>query len=197
MKKENESVSSTTINKLEDSNFIPVQKEEKRRKKRKRTDDSELGEIRKKKIKTEKEEEMPQKNNQNDGVKRLELAILDLEGSTPKMQLHDRLQSFRTRPDEDFQCQAIVECNPSCSWSEELSFWELKILLVLLQVIIRWKERKYEDGIKWKFLEHRGPLFAPAYDPLPDDVKFYYNACCNETAILQMPASGNDIVFMF
>lgn len=37
--------SSTTINKLEDSNFIPVQKEEKRRKKRKRTDDSELGEM--------------------------------------------------------------------------------------------------------------------------------------------------------
>lgn len=42
----------------------------------------------------------------------------------------------------------------------------------------RWKERKYEDGIKWKFLEHRGPLFAPAYDPLPDDVKFYYNGNC-------------------
>uniref|UniRef100_A0A7M4EEZ8 DNA topoisomerase I DNA binding eukaryotic-type domain-containing protein n=1 Tax=Crocodylus porosus TaxID=8502 RepID=A0A7M4EEZ8_CROPO len=40
----------------------------------------------------------------------------------------------------------------------------------------RWEERKYKEGIKWKFLEHQGPLFAPAYDPLPDDVKFHYNA---------------------
>ncbi|KYO37892.1 hypothetical protein Y1Q_0010331 [Alligator mississippiensis] len=125
MKKENESVSSTTINKLEDSNFIPVQKEEKRRKKRKRTDDSELGEIRKKKIKTEKEEEMPQKNNQNDGVKRLELAILDLEGSTPKMQLHDRLQSFRTRPDEDFQCQGGRRGNTKMVSNG--SFWNIEV----------------------------------------------------------------------
>ncbi|XP_056334006.1 LOW QUALITY PROTEIN: DNA topoisomerase I, mitochondrial [Danio aesculapii] len=38
-----------------------------------------------------------------------------------------------------------------------------------------WEEEKYENGIKWKFLEHKGPYFPPAYQPLPDDVKFYYN----------------------
>ena len=39
-----------------------------------------------------------------------------------------------------------------------------------------WEEKKEkDDGTKWKFLEHRGPLFAPAYDPLPPHVKFYYN----------------------
>lgn len=38
-----------------------------------------------------------------------------------------------------------------------------------------WEEEKYEDGIKWKFLEHKGPYFPPEYQPLPDDVKFYYN----------------------
>ncbi|TSK38475.1 DNA topoisomerase 1 [Bagarius yarrelli] len=38
-----------------------------------------------------------------------------------------------------------------------------------------WEEEKYEDGIKWKFLEHKGPYFPPEYQPLPDNVKFYYD----------------------
>lgn len=38
----------------------------------------------------------------------------------------------------------------------------------------RWEEEKYEDGVKWKFLEHKGPYFPPDYQPLPDDVHFYY-----------------------
>lgn len=37
-----------------------------------------------------------------------------------------------------------------------------------------WEEEKREDGVKWTFLEHKGPVFAPAYDPLPKDIKFYY-----------------------
>uniref|UniRef100_A0A3B4ZUZ4 DNA topoisomerase I n=1 Tax=Stegastes partitus TaxID=144197 RepID=A0A3B4ZUZ4_9TELE len=36
-------------------------------------------------------------------------------------------------------------------------------------------EEKYEDGVKWKFLEHNGPYFPPEYQPLPDNVLFYYN----------------------
>ncbi|XP_077127483.1 DNA topoisomerase I, mitochondrial isoform X2 [Ranitomeya variabilis] len=38
-----------------------------------------------------------------------------------------------------------------------------------------WEEKNYEDGVKWKFLEHRGPYFAPGYEPLPDDVRFLYD----------------------
>ncbi|KAG5848539.1 hypothetical protein ANANG_G00099530 [Anguilla anguilla] len=38
-----------------------------------------------------------------------------------------------------------------------------------------WEEEKYEDGVKWKFLEQKGPYFPPEYQPLPDNVKFYYN----------------------
>ncbi|XP_052815915.1 DNA topoisomerase I, mitochondrial-like [Mya arenaria] len=38
-----------------------------------------------------------------------------------------------------------------------------------------WEEKKVDDGSKWQFLEHKGPLFAPAYEPLPDDVHFYYD----------------------
>ncbi|XP_062860294.1 DNA topoisomerase I, mitochondrial [Trichomycterus rosablanca] len=38
-----------------------------------------------------------------------------------------------------------------------------------------WEEERYEDGVKWKFLEHKGPYFPPDFQPLPDDVKFYYD----------------------
>uniref|UniRef100_A0A663LRF0 DNA topoisomerase I n=1 Tax=Athene cunicularia TaxID=194338 RepID=A0A663LRF0_ATHCN len=38
-----------------------------------------------------------------------------------------------------------------------------------------WEEEKKEDGVKWTQLEHRGPYFAPVYEPLPDDVRFYYD----------------------
>ncbi|XP_053661287.1 DNA topoisomerase I, mitochondrial [Anopheles marshallii] len=38
-----------------------------------------------------------------------------------------------------------------------------------------WEEEKRDDGVKWKFLEHKGPVFAPAYEPLPSHVRFEYN----------------------
>lgn len=41
-----------------------------------------------------------------------------------------------------------------------------------------WKEEKKPDGVKWNSLTHNGPLFAPAYEPLPSHVKFYYDKKC-------------------
>ncbi|KAA0707692.1 DNA topoisomerase 1 [Triplophysa tibetana] len=38
-----------------------------------------------------------------------------------------------------------------------------------------WEEERYTDGSKWRFLEHKGPVFAPPYEPLPNNVKFYYD----------------------
>nr|XP_034825713.1 DNA topoisomerase I, mitochondrial isoform X2 [Maniola hyperantus] len=38
-----------------------------------------------------------------------------------------------------------------------------------------WEESKKDDGTKWTFLEHKGPLFAPPYEPLPQNVKFRYD----------------------
>ncbi|CAG9806692.1 unnamed protein product [Chironomus riparius] len=38
-----------------------------------------------------------------------------------------------------------------------------------------WEEEKKNDGTKWSFLEHKGPVFAPPYEPLPDSVKFEYD----------------------
>lgn len=45
----------------------------------------------------------------------------------------------------------------------------------VLGISSRWEEEKKEDGVKWTQLEHRGPYFAPLYEPLPDDVQFYYD----------------------
>ncbi|KAL1286227.1 DNA topoisomerase 1 [Trichinella pseudospiralis] len=38
-----------------------------------------------------------------------------------------------------------------------------------------WEEEKRDDSVKWKFLEHKGPVFAPPYEPLPSSVNFYYD----------------------
>ncbi|KAA0715106.1 DNA topoisomerase 1 [Triplophysa tibetana] len=55
-----------------------------------------------------------------------------------------------------------------------------------------WEEEKYEHGIKWKFLEHKGPYFPPEYQPLPDDVKFYYNG---KAVKLNPPAEEGALYF--
>lgn len=53
------------------------------------------------------------------------------------------------------------------------------IFTVIMEMIYlldsRWEEERYTDGVKWKFLEHKGPVFAPAYEPIPSHVKFYYD----------------------
>merc|ERR1712142_1440175 len=38
-----------------------------------------------------------------------------------------------------------------------------------------WDEEPLPDGVKWRTLEHMGPYFPPEYDPLPKNVKFYYD----------------------
>ena len=32
-----------------------------------------------------------------------------------------------------------------------------------------------DSGVKWKFLEHKGPVFAPPYEPLPHNIHFKYD----------------------
>lgn len=56
-------------------------------------------------------------------------------------------------------------------------------LLIERYAFFRWEEEKKSDGTKWHFLEHKGPVFAPPYEPLPPNVKFYYNG--KETKLSQ------------
>jgi len=39
----------------------------------------------------------------------------------------------------------------------------------------RWEEEQRAEGVKWKTLEHKGPVFAEPYQRVPSNVKFYYN----------------------
>ncbi|XP_017115033.1 DNA topoisomerase 1 isoform X2 [Drosophila elegans] len=38
-----------------------------------------------------------------------------------------------------------------------------------------WEEEKRADGVKWTTLEHKGPVFAPPYERVPRNVRFYYD----------------------
>jgi len=39
-----------------------------------------------------------------------------------------------------------------------------------------WEEdNALPEGVKWRFLEHKGPMFCAEYDPLPEYVRFWYD----------------------
>lgn len=52
---------------------------------------------------------------------------------------------------------------------------DMFIVKIMCNSFSRWEEEKKSGGQKWSFLEHKGPIFAPAYEPLPPNVKFFYD----------------------
>uniref|UniRef100_H2RMK6 DNA topoisomerase I n=1 Tax=Takifugu rubripes TaxID=31033 RepID=H2RMK6_TAKRU len=55
-----------------------------------------------------------------------------------------------------------------------------------------WEEERSTDGSKWRFLEHKGPVFAPPYEPLPDKVKFYYDG-----KLMKLAAPAEEVATFF
>ncbi|XP_027766212.1 DNA topoisomerase 1-like, partial [Empidonax traillii] len=53
-----------------------------------------------------------------------------------------------------------------------------------------WEEEKKDDGVKWTQLEHKGPYFAPLYEPLPEDVRFYYDASALDSFLMDPGKEG-------
>lgn len=41
--------------------------------------------------------------------------------------------------------------------------------------LLRWEEEKRDDNVKWTTLEHKGPVFAPPYERVPRNVRFFYD----------------------
>jgi len=71
--------------------------------------------------------------------------------------------------------KAKVKSEPAGSPSKKMTKKE-KEAEAEKQVWKWWEEsEQLPEGVKWRFLEHQGPLFAPDYEPLPPEVKFYYN----------------------
>ncbi|XP_063802040.1 DNA topoisomerase I, mitochondrial-like isoform X2 [Pseudophryne corroboree] len=137
----------------EDEDFVPVKKPEKQAKKRARQRAADEDDFKsKKKIKIEKDEEQPRKKTTSklDGKNKIK--------NEPKEE-GDKKPKKKTQEEREAAAALKVKKKEE----EEQKRWRW------------WEEEKYEDGIKWKFLEHKGPVFAPPYDPLPQNVKFYYN----------------------
>uniref|UniRef100_A0A3Q3ERF7 DNA topoisomerase 1 n=1 Tax=Labrus bergylta TaxID=56723 RepID=A0A3Q3ERF7_9LABR len=65
-------------------------------------------------------------------------------------------------------------------------------LVYILLLLIRWEEERSTDGSKWRFLEHKGPVFAPPYEPLPDKVKFYYDG-----KLMKLSAPAEEVATFF
>ncbi|XP_020327857.1 DNA topoisomerase 1 [Oncorhynchus kisutch] len=55
-----------------------------------------------------------------------------------------------------------------------------------------WEEERSTDGSKWKFLEHKGPVLAPPYEPLPGHVRFFYDG-----KLLRLSAPAEEVATFF
>merc|ERR1712088_900176 len=55
-----------------------------------------------------------------------------------------------------------------------------------------WEEEKKDDGKKWYFLEHNGPLFAPEYERLPKNVRFYYDG-----AVMKLSLEAEEVATFY
>ncbi|XP_038828889.1 DNA topoisomerase 1-like isoform X2 [Salvelinus namaycush] len=70
-------------------------------------------------------------------------------------------------------CQS-VKFNRSWSAVYSLRFYRTNVK-IKHEPKARWEEGNSNNGIKWTTLEHKGPLFPPEYEPLPNNVSFFYN----------------------
>ncbi|XP_071973366.1 DNA topoisomerase I, mitochondrial-like isoform X2 [Engystomops pustulosus] len=148
-KADDESSSITVKIEPEDEDFVSVKI--KQGKKRARQEEANIDpsvKSKKKKIKIEGDEEQPAEKSKQDGKRKIKKVKNDNE-KKPKKTKEEREAAFALKVKKKEE--------------EEQARWRW------------WEEEKYEDGMKWKFLEHKGPVFAPLYDPLPKDVKFYYD----------------------
>ncbi|ESO04310.1 hypothetical protein HELRODRAFT_79183, partial [Helobdella robusta] len=53
-----------------------------------------------------------------------------------------------------------------------------------------WKEKRKNENIKWRTLEHKGPCFAPPYQCLPRNVRFYYDKIATKLSLEAEEAAG-------
>ncbi|XP_030624106.1 DNA topoisomerase 1 isoform X2 [Chanos chanos] len=114
----------------------------------KRERDVDESEYKPKKIKTENEKKVKKRKKEDDDYEDYE----DYEDPKPKKKTKDQMKT-----------KEETGGGKKKSKKEQEEKWKW------------WEEERYTDGSKWKFLEHKGPVFAPPYEPLPSHVRFYYD----------------------
>ncbi|XP_069073953.1 DNA topoisomerase I, mitochondrial-like isoform X2 [Pleurodeles waltl] len=164
-----------------DQDFVNTHKKGKR--KRSLAEDAEqaLGVVEKKKIKVEKSEleihlKKEKSSEEITHTKKKEKSGSDVKPKKEKNEGNQETKKKRTKEEKD----AIADLKAKKKEEEEKLQWRW------------WEEQKYEDGVKWMFLEHKGPVFAPPYEPLPDTVKFYYDG-----KPLQLSSAAEEVASFF
>ncbi|KAJ8929911.1 hypothetical protein NQ314_017356 [Rhamnusium bicolor] len=74
-----------------------------------------------------------------------------LKSTNPQVKLRDYDKINRTI------CKDLIH-------KDNVKMFQLEELKRTMIVLKRWEEEKKDDGVKWNFLEHKGPVFAPPYD---------------------------------
>ncbi|XP_066541222.1 DNA topoisomerase I, mitochondrial [Hoplias malabaricus] len=151
---------------------------EKKGKKRKRKRDSETGPSSSSALSVpKKKKQMAEEEKGNSGVAKKKIKM---EGKEKKIKKEEKEQSAAKKKRTKEEIEAARALKIKKKEEEEQQRWRW------------WEEEKYEDGVKWKFLEHKGPYFPPEYQPLPDNVKFYYNG---KAVKLSLPAEEVALFF--
>ncbi|XP_018123798.1 DNA topoisomerase I, mitochondrial isoform X2 [Xenopus laevis] len=124
-------------------------------------DDEEEEEEEKEELRAKKAKPEAKKNQKEEKIK--VKGEKSAQGDAKDKATTDKKSSSRKRKSTETNGTKAKNAKEAAKKEEEESKWKW------------WEEDHYEDGVKWKFLEHKGPYFAPPYEPLPDDVTFYYD----------------------
>ncbi|MEE6462973.1 hypothetical protein FKM82_005722 [Ascaphus truei] len=111
---------------------------------------------------SKKSKKDPEKSEGKDQVKAKRDTVIRKEESKERVQPGNQGGRSRKRKSEETG-DTKAKKTKEAKQKEEDSKWKW------------WEEDNYQDGVKWKFLEHKGPYFAPPYEPLPGDVNFLYD----------------------
>lgn len=70
--------------------------------------------------------------------------------------------------------QECTAASPAHSPTSPLPTLALCPIRSFCDVLSRWEEEELPAGTYWRTLQHRGPFFAPPYQPLPEGVHLLY-----------------------
>lgn len=152
----------------EDEDDIPIAKRQKLIKKKPKSEDDDEEDIpltARKKVKTEKKKAKKKKHQETDEEDEEEY---NERPKNKKIKKEKKIKSEMVSPMKQNKGAASDSGSPMKGGrkkkeEEQQEVWKW------------WEEEKRDDGVKWHFLEHKGPVFAPPYDPLPDHIQFYYD----------------------
>ncbi|XP_075067721.1 DNA topoisomerase I, mitochondrial isoform X2 [Mixophyes fleayi] len=135
-------------------------KDARKPKEEKKKDDKEVKSAKRELEDQEEESESGHKKSKHDPESRDKSLKIKQEAKDHAGQ--DKASTSRKRKSKDDE-QTKAKKAKEAKEKEEESKWKW------------WEEDNYENGVKWKFLEHRGPYFAPPYETLPENVRFLYD----------------------